>query len=222
MLGGCAAAAGSRRRQPGRCIERHRSRSGTTAADRGGDSGGATARGAGGDQGARGRAASGRPTSSPARRALSVQRKVGSRWSIVRRCARPTCSCSRARPSPISRSEIRNAGWRRRRLRGIRSNPVPHIALKPQAPGIETNLTIYTTRHIYHLILRSRGRAMQEVEFYYPDELLAAMKAADAAAAKGPQTARQSIRSELTPIAVKARSESAQLRLRRSADRTCR
>ena len=34
-------------------------------------------------------------------------------------------------------------------------NPVPHVALKPQAPGIETNLTIYTTRHIYHLILRS-------------------------------------------------------------------
>ena len=64
-------------------------------------------------------------------------------------------------------------------------NPAPHIALKPQAPGIETNLTIYTTRHIYHLILRSRGRAMQEVEFYYPEELLAAMHAADAAAAKG-------------------------------------
>ena len=54
-------------------------------------------------------------------------------------------------------------------------DPVPHIALKPQAPGIETNLTIYTTRHIYHLILRSGGRAMQEVEFYYPEELLAAM-----------------------------------------------
>ena len=54
-------------------------------------------------------------------------------------------------------------------------NPIPHIALKPQAPGIETNLTIYTTRHIYHLVLRSRARAMQEVEFYYPEELLAAM-----------------------------------------------
>ena len=34
-------------------------------------------------------------------------------------------------------------------------DPTPHIALKPQAPGIETNLTIYTTRHIYHLVLRS-------------------------------------------------------------------
>src|SRR5216683_1837718 len=63
-------------------------------------------------------------------------------------------------------------------------NPVPHLAVKPQAPGIATNLTIYTTKHIYHLLLRSRGRAMQEVEFYYPDEVLAAMKEADAAAAK--------------------------------------
>jgi len=63
-------------------------------------------------------------------------------------------------------------------------NPTPHIALKPQASGLETNLTIYTTRHIYHLILRSRGRAMQEVEFYYPDDLLNAMASADASVAK--------------------------------------
>jgi type IV secretion system protein TrbG len=62
-------------------------------------------------------------------------------------------------------------------------NAVPHLAVKPQLSGIETNLTIYTTRHIYHLILRSRGHAMQEVEFYYPNELNAAMKMADAAAA---------------------------------------
>jgi len=63
-------------------------------------------------------------------------------------------------------------------------NPVPHLAVKPQAPGIATNVTIYTTKHIYHLLLRSSGRAMQEVEFYYPDEVLAAMKVADAATAK--------------------------------------
>jgi type IV secretion system protein VirB9 len=63
-------------------------------------------------------------------------------------------------------------------------NPTPHIALKPQLPGIATNLTIYTTRHIYHLALRSRGRAMQEVEFYYPDELLSSMSKADVDAAK--------------------------------------
>jgi type IV secretion system protein VirB9 len=69
-------------------------------------------------------------------------------------------------------------------------NPVPHLSLKPQAPGIETNLTIYTTKHIYHLSLRSRGsHAMQEVEFYYPDELLTVMKEADSAAAKSKQEA---------------------------------
>ena len=39
------------------------------------------------------------------------------------------------------------------------------------------------------MLLRSRGRAMQEVEFYYPDELLAAMKDADAAAAKTKEAA---------------------------------
>jgi len=69
-------------------------------------------------------------------------------------------------------------------------NPVPHLAVKPQAPGIETNLTIYTTRHIYHMILRSRGsHAMQEVEFYYPEELSEAIKDADAAAANAKQEA---------------------------------
>jgi type IV secretion system protein TrbG len=68
-------------------------------------------------------------------------------------------------------------------------NPVPHLAVKPQLPGIETNLTIYTTNHIYHLLLRSRGRAMQEVEFYYPKELIAEMKKADAEATRAKQEA---------------------------------
>lgn len=59
-------------------------------------------------------------------------------------------------------------------------NPVPHVAVKPQLPGIRTNLVIYTTRHIYHLTLRSRpGHSVEQVEFYYPDELLDAMKDAD-------------------------------------------
>jgi P-type conjugative transfer protein TrbG len=68
-------------------------------------------------------------------------------------------------------------------------NAVPHLAVKPQVPGIETNLTIYTTKHIYHLLLRSHGRAMQEVEFYYPDELSEATKVADTAAANAKQEA---------------------------------
>ena len=61
-------------------------------------------------------------------------------------------------------------------------NAVPHLAVKPQLPGLETNLTIYTTKHIYHLLLRARGHALREVEFYYPDELVTAMKEADTAA----------------------------------------
>ncbi len=69
-------------------------------------------------------------------------------------------------------------------------NPVPHLAVKPQNAGIGTNLTIYTTRHIYHVLLRSRaGHSMQQVEFYYPDELLTAMKEADSAAVKTTQEA---------------------------------
>jgi P-type conjugative transfer protein TrbG len=68
---------------------------------------------------------------------------------------------------------------------GDPSDPVPHLAVKPQGAAISTNLTIYTTKHIYHLSLRSRpGHAMQEVEFYYPNELLDAMKKADATAAQ--------------------------------------
>jgi P-type conjugative transfer protein TrbG len=64
-------------------------------------------------------------------------------------------------------------------------NPTPHLAIKPTAGGISTNLTIYTTRHIYHLMLRSRaGREMQEVAFYYPEELEEAMRDADHAAEK--------------------------------------
>ena len=74
--------------------------------------------------------------------------------------------------------------------------PVPHLAVKPQAAGIETNLTIYATKHIYHLLLRSGGHAMQEVEFYYPDELLTAMKDADAAAAKAKQVGSRTALSE--------------------------
>jgi type IV secretion system protein VirB9 len=69
-------------------------------------------------------------------------------------------------------------------------NPIPHLAMKPQAPGIESNLTIYTTKHIYHMLLRSRGsHAMQEVEFYYPDELMTAMKDTDSQTKAQPETA---------------------------------
>ena len=64
-------------------------------------------------------------------------------------------------------------------------NPVPHVAVKPQLPGIRTNLAIYTTRYIYHLTLRSRpGHSVEQVTFYYPDELIDAMRDADRAASQ--------------------------------------
>jgi type IV secretory pathway VirB9-like protein len=71
-------------------------------------------------------------------------------------------------------------------------NPTPHLAIKPTASAISTNLTIYTTKHIYHLMLRSRPRhEMQEVAFYYPRELEQAMRDADHSAAKAREPASQ-------------------------------
>src|ERR1700685_3337557 len=55
---------------------------------------------------------------------------------------------------------------------GNPSNPTPHLAVKPQMPGIETHLTIYPPARIYHLILRSSGRALQEVQFYYSEQIM--------------------------------------------------
>jgi type IV secretion system protein VirB9 len=72
-------------------------------------------------------------------------------------------------------------------------NAVPHLAVKPQLAGLETNLTIYTTKHIYHLLLRARGHALREVEFYYPEEVLTAMKDADAAAKQATDPPNDSI-----------------------------
>jgi len=60
-------------------------------------------------------------------------------------------------------------------------NPTPHVVVKPQMPGIATNLTIYGTKHIYHIDLRSSGKPMREVGFYFPDDVLAEMRAADKA-----------------------------------------
>jgi type IV secretion system protein TrbG len=51
-------------------------------------------------------------------------------------------------------------------------NAIPHLTLKPEISGIQTNLTIYTTKRIYHYNVRSSGRPMDEVESYYPDEVL--------------------------------------------------
>ena len=59
--------------------------------------------------------------------------------------------------------------------------PTSHLVIKPEIPGIATSLAIYTTAHIYRLDLHSRGHAVRAVQFYYPEEVLAQMAAADKA-----------------------------------------
>jgi len=66
--------------------------------------------------------------------------------------------------------------------------PSPHLVIKPELGGIETSLTIYTTRRLYHLALHTRGHGMQEVQFYYPDDVLQAMADADRAAKQAADT----------------------------------
>jgi type IV secretion system protein TrbG len=48
------------------------------------------------------------------------------------------------------------------------------VLVKPKAPGIESNLIILTGRHAYHLTLKSGGKYMPRVAFYYPIEIVAA------------------------------------------------
>jgi type IV secretion system protein TrbG len=78
---------------------------------------------------------------------------------------------------------------------------IAHIALKPQLAGIATNLTVYTTKHIYHLGLRARGHALDEVAFYYPEELLTTMREADAAAKTSPTADASDPSSDITRMA---------------------
>jgi type IV secretion system protein TrbG len=83
-------------------------------------------------------------------------------------------------------------------------NSVPHVAVKPQLPGIKTNLAIYTTRHIYHLTLRSRPEhSVEQVAFYYPDELFDAMRDADRAASEA-QMARTADASGIVVASLKS------------------
>jgi len=48
------------------------------------------------------------------------------------------------------------------------------VLVKPKAASITTNLIILTTRHSYHLTLKSGGKYMPRVAFYYPKEIIAA------------------------------------------------
>ena len=57
-------------------------------------------------------------------------------------------------------------------------NPSPHLVVKPEVDGIETDAIVYTTARVYHLELRAGGHAMREVEFYYPNQVQMQMAAA--------------------------------------------
>lgn len=48
------------------------------------------------------------------------------------------------------------------------------VLVKPKAASITTNLIILTSRHTYHLTLKSGGKYMPRVALYYPREILAA------------------------------------------------
>jgi type IV secretion system protein TrbG len=48
------------------------------------------------------------------------------------------------------------------------------VLVKPKAASITTNLIILTARRTYHLTLKSAGKYMPRVAFYYPKEIIAA------------------------------------------------
>jgi type IV secretion system protein VirB9 len=56
-----------------------------------------------------------------------------------------------------------------------------HILVKPAASGLRTNLVITTDRRVYHLELRSGGRAMSAISWTYPQDELLALETAQAA-----------------------------------------
>jgi type IV secretion system protein TrbG len=73
---------------------------------------------------------------------------------------------------------------------GNPTNATPHVLFKAELPDLETNASIFTDRHTYRLTLRSHAHSSLDwVAFYFPDEVLAQMRAADAAPVTDPVTA---------------------------------
>jgi len=73
---------------------------------------------------------------------------------------------------------------------GNPTDATPHVLFKAEMPGINTNANIFTNRHTYRLALRSRAKtSLDWVAFYFPDEVLAQMHAADTAPATDPEPA---------------------------------
>jgi type IV secretion system protein TrbG len=48
------------------------------------------------------------------------------------------------------------------------------VLVKPKTASITTNLIILTNRHTYHLTLKSSGKYMPRITFYYPKEIITA------------------------------------------------
>lgn len=73
---------------------------------------------------------------------------------------------------------------------GNPTNTTPHVLFKPKLPDLETNASIFTDRHTYRLTMRSHASSSLDwVQFYFPDEVLARMHAADTAPAADPEPA---------------------------------
>jgi type IV secretion system protein VirB9 len=73
---------------------------------------------------------------------------------------------------------------------GELASPTPHAILKCKIPNIETSGAIYTSEHIYRVHLRCRAKtSLDSISYYYPDAVLAQMRAADAAPVTPPQQA---------------------------------
>jgi type IV secretion system protein TrbG len=73
---------------------------------------------------------------------------------------------------------------------GNPTDATPHVLFKAEMPGITTNASIFTDKHTYRLTLHSRAStSLDWVQFYFPDEVLAQMRAADAAPATDPEPA---------------------------------
>jgi type IV secretory pathway VirB9-like protein len=68
---------------------------------------------------------------------------------------------------------------------------LPHLILKCKVPGTDTTGAVYVSSgRIYRLHLRCRDKTtLDAVSYYYPEQLLALMHAADAAPATPPQQA---------------------------------
>jgi P-type conjugative transfer protein TrbG len=67
---------------------------------------------------------------------------------------------------------------------GNPTDATPHVLIKAELLNLQTNASVFTDRHTYRFTLRSHARtSLDWVQFYYPDEVQAQMRAADAAPA---------------------------------------